>query len=365
VNLSFDDFRKTLSDEEKEVLDKILSDESRKKRIVLENNVLDDNNHLEIVNFCANFFSPGQPIAERTGYSLALLEPMYPLNVKNFDLGLFRKENSSLILVECKSSISDYRELVSDLGRSISEATNRKDELERVLGNRIADPIEFAICVPALDAPEVYNEIVRTNKPICVWAASLWERKMKIFGNKEDTKTEIESGRLHRDGNLNSVLGTGVEPKLNFLRTISILPSSHMCTLLVHVSVLIYQKTKESRISGEFQYSDVLNILMKELQTMTGLSTEDFERSATNIFNTALKKDIFKDLTEDTEELTRKIFQISGRRTNSNVVRKEVGETYVAHNAREKALMESIARYEKERGITHVTSWMSDQNNKK
>lgn len=365
MNISFDDFRKTLSDEEKEVLDKILSDETRKKRIILENSILDDNNHLEIVNFCANFFSPGQPLTEKTGYSLVLLEPLYPLKVKNFDLGLFRKENSSLILVECKSSISDCKELVNDLGKSVSEATNRKNELERVLGNKIADPIEFAACVPALEAPEVYKETVRVNKPICVWAASLWEKRMKLFGNKEDTKTEIESGRLHKDGNLNSMLGTGVEPKLNFLRTISILPSSHMCTLLVHVSVLIYQKTKESRISNEFQYSDVLNILMKELRAMTGLSTEDFQRLATNIFNTALKKDIFKDLTEDTEELTRKIFHISGRRTNSNIVQKEVGETYVAHNAREKALMESITRYEKERGITHVTTWMSDQNNKK
>ena len=363
MNATFDDFRATLSTKQKEFLDKILDDETRQKRKALEDSLVNDRNHLEIVNFCANLFLPGQMIPEKTGYSFVLVEPLYPLRVKNFDLGFFRKENSSLILTECKSSVSDSTGLIDDLNKSIVETSSRKAELERVLGNKIADPVEFAVCLPAVDAQDVHNEIVAKKAPICVWAASLWERKMKLFGGREETKTEIELGRLHRDSNLNSILGTGVES--NLLRSIPILPSSHMCTLLVYVAELIYLKTKERMVSSaEFQYSDVLNILSKELKNMTGLSERDFEDLTTNVFRTAIKKDVFRDLTEDIEELTRKMFQISGRRTSAEVVRNNVEQSYLDHNAREKAKIQSLTQYKKEKGFTEITSWTPKDNGK-
>lgn len=358
MTASFDDFKQTLSSEQKRILNKILEQETRKKRRVLLEHIEMDQKHLEILNFCANFFVPGQLLPDKTGYFLVLVEPLYSLRIKNFDLGIFRKENASLILTECKSSISDPKELVDDLNGAIRATNERKDELEKVLGNKIADPIEFALCLPAVYANDVYKKILKTQTPVCVWAADLWNRKMKLFTSQEDTKIEIQSGRLHRDGPLNSLLGRGVESTLRAIRSIPILPSSHMCTLLVYVSTLTYLETKVHRKDCEFQYSDVFSILTREMGRLTDLSDQDFKNLTTNILKTGHRKGIFKDLTDDVLELPRKIFQISGRRTNAEAVRRNVEETYVDHNAHEKARSESLSQYKKETGTTTINSYI-------
>lgn len=131
MSSSFDDLNRTLSQEQKEILEKILEDETRHKRKEILSSMEADQRHLEIVNFCANFFVPGQLIPEKTGYYLTLVEPLYPLGVKNFDLGVFRVENSSLILVECKSSVSDHKKLMDDLKEAIKTANERKSDLEK------------------------------------------------------------------------------------------------------------------------------------------------------------------------------------------------------------------------------------------
>ncbi len=362
MTVSFDDFKMTLPQEQRRILDKILEEQTRKKRRELLEHIERDQKHLEIVNFCANFFLPGQVLPDKTGYFLVLVDPLYSLGVKNFDLGIFRRENASLILTECKSSISNPKELIADLNEAIRITNERKDKLEEVLGNKIADPIEFALCLPAVDAQDVYDEILKTQTPICVWAADLWNRKMKLFTGQEDVKIAIRSGRVHRDGNLNSLLGRGVKSTLRAIRSIPILPSSHMCTLLIHVSALIYLGTKAQRTYGEFQYSDVFSILSREMRHLTGLSDNYLEDLATNILETGLRKGIFKDLTEDVLELQRKIFQISGRRAKAEDVKRNVEETYVNHNALEKAKLESLVIYKKETGITTINSYLdSDQ----
>lgn len=357
MTTSFDDYRQNLSLEQRRVLDKILEEETRKKsRLILES-IESDQNHLEIVNFCANFFVPGQLLPDKSGYSLALVEPLYSLGIKNFDLGIFRKKNESLILVECKSSISKSREILDDLDEGIQVTNQRKNELEKVLGNKIADPIEFALCLPATDALEVHKEILKRQTPLCTWGADLWKREMKLFTSREDAEVEIQAGRLHRDANLNSVLGRGVKSTLRAIRSIPILPSSHMCTLLVYVSELIYLKTKARGILGEFQFSDVFNILTREMGRLTGLSDENFETLTANILKTALRKGVLKDQTEDVLELSRKMFQISGRKTNAEAVRQGVEKAYVDHNALEKAKLESLDRYKEETGITTINSF--------
>jgi hypothetical protein len=363
MTVSFDDFRQTLSQEQRLILDKILEEETRERRRTLLENIITDQNHLEILNFCANFFTPGQLLPEKTGYSLTLVEPLYTLGIRSFDLGIFRKENESLILTECKSSVSNVKELISDLSETIRQTNERKKDLEGVLGNSIADPIEFALCVPATSADGVGREILNTQTPICVWAAGLWEKKMSLFTPSEETKISIEAGRLHRDGNLNSILGHGVESTLRAIYSVPILPSLHMCNLLLYVSELIYGQTKAYGKYAEFQYSDVFSILVREMGRLTSLSDDNFESLATNICRTGLRKGIFKDLTDDVSELPRKMFQISGRKTNAEAVRRSVKDTYVEHNALEKAKSEAIPRYKKERGITTINSYMTNNQN--
>lgn len=366
MSLSFDDLSKSLSQTQLDILEKILEDETRQKRREILNHIEVDQKHLEIVNFCANFFIHGQLIPEKTGYCLTLTEPLYSLGVKNFDLGIFRSENSSLILVECKSSVSDFGKLVDDLEKSITTATERKSDLEKILGNQIMDPIEFALCLPAVDANDAYKETLKKQIPICVWGASQFEGKIKHFANQDKTTSEIQAGRLHRDGNLNSLLARGVESKCRAIRSIPILPSSHMCTLLVYVGELIYLANKSQRKHGEFQYSDVFSILEKDLGHMTSLSEEDFARLTTNILSVGLRKGVFIDLTTDIPEPSRKIIQIGGRKTSAEIVRKNIENVYVEHNAKEKAKENAVTRYKKETGTTSIMSFMGpdDRNNR-
>ena len=357
MNTNVDDFRKNLSQEEKNLFDKILQGETRRRHRELIEHYEKDQKHLEIVNFCANFFTFGQPLEKETGYALALVEPLYSIGVKNFDLGFFKSQNSSLILAECKSSVSDFSKLVGDLKDAIYATNERKVDIEKALGNRINDPIEFALCLPAVEANDAYKQVVKMQIPVCVWAASQFDGKMKCFTTSEDTTAEIKAGRLHRDGKLDSLLGHGIVSRDRAIRPISILPSSHICTLLVHVSGLIYRESRVTSKYLEFQYSDIFTILDYELARMTNLSERDFEKLTTNILEVGLRKGIFVDLNPDVPEITRKIFSISGRKTNFDVIKRSIEEIYIEHNAAEKAKSDAVGQFRKQTGVTTLNSF--------
>lgn len=359
MNVNFDDFKGNLSQEEKGLLEKILQDETRRRRRELIEHYERDQKHLEIVNFCANFFTFGQTLEKETGYVLALVEPLYSIGVKNFDLGFFRSQNSSLILTECKSSVSDFSRLANDMNDAIRVTNERKPDIENALGNKISDPIEFALCLPAVEANDAYKQVVKMQIPVCIWAASQFDGKMKYFTTSEDTAAEIQAGRLHRDGNLDSLLGRGLVSKERAIRPISILPSSHICTQLVHVSGLIYRESLLKSKYCEFQYSDIFAILDNELGRMTGLSDGDFEKLATSILEVGLRKGIFVDLNPDVPEIARKIFDISGRKTHFDVIKRNIEENYVEHNAMEKAKSDAIDQFRKQTGATTLNSFRS------
>ena len=357
----FERFRSNLSTKQEELLDQVLEEETKQKQREITSHMERDQKHLELVNFCANFFQSGQPIPEKTGYYFTLVEPLYSLGVKNFDLGIFRLENASLILVECKSSVSDFKGLMSDIEKAIETANEKKSDLEALLGNQIATPIEFALCLPAIIANDAYQETVKNGLPLCIWAASQFDRKLKHFNNQQPATDEINAGRLHRDGNLNSLLSRSVECKSRAIRPIAILPSSHMRTLLVHVSESLYVEMKLKKRNVDFVYSDIYTIIEKELRNMTSLSSNDFSRITENIFEVALRKGIFEDLTEDVPELKRKTFQLSGRKTNAEIVRRNTEGTYVKHNAKEKALSSAIEQFRIKTKTPDISSFGDSQ----
>jgi hypothetical protein len=78
--------------------------------------------------------------------------------------------------------------------------------------------------------------------------------------------------------------------KCRAIRPIAILPSSHMCTLLIHVGELIYLATKAQRKYGEFEYSDVFKILERDLGHMTSLPNDEFARLTENILEVGKRK---------------------------------------------------------------------------
>ena len=87
-----------------------------------------------------------------------MVEPLYILGIKNFDLAIFRNQNRSLLLVECKHSISDCRELIIDVVQNISETEKHHIDLEKLLGSSITQ-VEYVLCVPALKVKDVLEEV--------------------------------------------------------------------------------------------------------------------------------------------------------------------------------------------------------------
>jgi len=349
-----------LKPHDRELFDKIFEDEIRKKTHTIIDETENDKKHLELVNFCANIFVPGSSVDEQTGYKLVVLEPLYSLDIKNFDFALLRIENASLILVECKHSVSDAKNLVEDTFKAVQETLKNQKNLENVIGNTIFQ-IEFVLCVPALNAPEIREEVVSRDFPICVWGFDLWKREVRLFGDEKETEKELLSGRIHKDKNLNKLLFKGIKSHRGFIRLAPIIPSSHMCTILVHVSEVLSLEMKGPQEYTGFQYSDIYNVLQREMGTFTALTDEERAALCARIIETGLKKGILRDLTEDIPELNRKLFQFSVKRPKA--LARNTEKTYIERNARKLAEKSVIERFRRETGFKNLTAFQDDADN--
>ena len=334
----------------------------RKKTLTIIEETENDRKHLELVNFCANIFVPGSVVDEQTGYKLVVLEPLYTLNIKNFDFALLRIENASLILVECKHSVSDIKKLVEDIFKAVQETLKNQENLENVIGNAISQ-IEFVLCVPALNAPEIREQVVSRDYPICVWGFDLWKREIRLFADEKEIEKELLSGRVHKDKNLNKLLFKGIKSHKGFIRLAPIIPSSHMCTILVHVGEILSLEMKVPHEYLGFQYSDIYNVLQREMGSFTALTDEERATLCAKIIETGLRKGILHDLTEDVKELNRKVFQFSIRRPKA--IARNTEKIYVERNAQKLAEKSVIDRFKKETGFTNLTAFQTDENKTK
>jgi hypothetical protein len=309
-----------------------------------------DKNHLDWVNLCANMFVPGSTIARETDYNLILVDPLYTLNVKNFDLAILRIENASLILVDCKHSVSDPDSLIEEINGAVKATFKNKSLLEKIIGNRIAD-MEFVVVVPALDAPQIHQIAVEKNYPICVWGLDFWKNELRLMGVDTETEREILSGRAHKDKKLNRLLFNGIKSNKGVIRPITIMPSSHMCTILVQISEIMSLGLRTTPMHTDFSYSDAYNVLRKEMGKITSLTDEECTSLCERTIATAVRKGIFHDLTEDTQELNRKVFQFTAK---PRAIARNTENNYVQKNARKLAEKNVVERFRRESGFRNL-----------
>lgn len=355
--LDIKEFRDGLrSSKEKEKLDSIFNEEIRKKKRTILEEIQKDRLHLELVNFCANLFVPGLELDQKTGYKLLLVEPLFTLGIKNFDLAIFRSENRSLILVDCKHSISDVKGLIRELSLNISETKKHQDELEELIGNPI-DQIEYVLCAPAIYVKDLLDEIESQNAPVCVWGCNMFTKEIRLFSRSDNTELEIQSGRVHRDKNLNKFLFKGIISKISVTRSVPILFSSHMCTLLIHVNQYLYLERISQKLENAFTFSDVYNTLLTQYQKYTETPEEEIRRLTKAMFETAKRKGIHEDLTPDIIELEHKTFKVTGRQTNARVIAENTRKKYVIANAQRLAETSTIDRFKRETGITGLNAF--------
>src|SRR6266704_1538545 len=103
VDLSYQSFLAQASKNEKDNFEQTLLRQTGIERQVLEQNIKNDKEHLTIVNFCVNRFSPGAYLNSKTGYAWVRIEPLYSLKIKNFDIAIYNNRSKVMILVDCKS----------------------------------------------------------------------------------------------------------------------------------------------------------------------------------------------------------------------------------------------------------------------
>lgn len=355
--MDFKDYRDKLPQGDKEKLDSILEEEIRKKERVILDEIRRDRLHLELVNFCANLFIPGLELALQTGYKLILVEPLFPLGIRNFDLAVFRNENRSMLLIECKHSISDVEALIQDLSQNVSETEKHRNDLEELIGSRI-DQIEYVLCTPAIYVSDLLNEIRRQRVPVCVWGCNMFTREIRLFSKTDNTEQEIQSGWIHKDKNLNKNLFRGKISKLGVIRSVPILLSSHICSLLIHVNQYLYLERIIQESENAFTFPDIYNILSKEFQKYTQTKEEEMARMSRAIILTAGRKGIYEDLTRDILELESKMFRVTGRQTNARVIAQNTQQKYVLNNAQRLAEASSIERFKEETGFTGLNAFL-------
>lgn len=351
--LDYDVFKKTLSEHEQQLLEQIFEEDVKKKEQVISEEITKDRLHLDVVNFCANLFKPDSKLSQDTEYRFLMVEPLYSSGIKNFDLAVFRNQNRSLLLIECKHSISDVKSLVNETNENISETRAHLDELQSLLGSKI-DQIEYVLCVPAINAPALVEEVADQNYPICVWGCDMFTKEIRLFSNSDDSINEIKNGRIHRDKNLNKTLFKGVVSNLSAIRTVPILLSSHMCTLLIQINLKLYLERVHYGVDNSFKVSDIYTSLFSEYQKYSQANHEDVEKIAKSMIKIALRKEIYEDLTSEVSELKNKSFKVTGRQNKASAIAEYTEKKYIERNARKLAKASAIKRFKKKTGFVDL-----------
>ncbi len=255
---------------------------------IIDQNIDRDREHLRLVNFTAEPFLYNGTVHHETEYLLVAVEPLYSISVKNFDLAIFNQKSKVIILVECKSSISDVGKEINDLVLASSTADDKLKELENIVGSSIQVK-EVAICVNAAYTRRVREFIAQKNLPICLWGADRASDMLFMEKQGEDTKIEIERGRIHHDAALAGLLLRGIKSQ-GLIRSIPFLPSSHTCTILEEIVPLLLLKAGEA---DRFHLSDLRNILMNE-SYLTNFDDRELWRLSESILEKAIQVDVLR-----------------------------------------------------------------------
>jgi hypothetical protein len=167
VDSSYQSFVAQASKTEKDNFEQALVRETSIEKEVLEQNIRSDKEHLTIVNFCVNRFSPGAHLSSRTGYVWVRIEPLYSLKMKNFDIAIYNNRSKVMILVECKSGLHDAGREIADIGEKTRLAIANQNILSTMIGDNIGS-LEFVLCVKAGLVPAAKSAIISSNPSCCL-----------------------------------------------------------------------------------------------------------------------------------------------------------------------------------------------------
>ena len=333
---SYRTLRLKLGKIEKDELEERVAKEESIEAQVIERNIRSDREHLTIVNLCANGFSLGSRINTQTGYVWVRVEPLYGTGVRNFDIALYSGDSKIMILVECKSGMSDVNRELNELDEKIRIAALNRDSLSDMVGDKLSY-LEFALCLKAGLSPITKPPMLTKNIACCLWSADIFSSIIFLEKQRENSTTEISSGRLHREEKLRKLLLDGVR-ETSSTRIVTFLPSSHMCNVLEEIVPLLrLELDRSSDESGEFGLNDVQNIVNREI-SLQNFDEKEKRALAERMVNSAVEVGIFVDLSEEDDNLKSKKFKLQSQTRSTRQLARDCHEKYVRRKARESAL---------------------------
>ena len=341
LDTSYQSFLRQASKAERDNFDQALEKETRIEKEILEQNIRSDKEHLTIVNFCVNRFSPGAYLNSKTGYVWVRLEPLYSLNVKNFDIAIYNRRSKVMILVECKSGLYDANREIAEIGEKTRVANTNLGILSTMIGDSIRS-LECALCVKAGLVPAARSAIISSNLPCCLWSADIFGSSIYLEKLGPDTLTEIAAGRLHTEDDLRRIL-LGVVKEMSSTRVVTFLPSSHMCGVLEEIIPLLRLEMERTAPDQEtFTLNDVKNIVKREISLQNFADSEKHSLAEKTVLS-AIGSGIFIDLTPNQAQLQFKKLKLAMGPKSARQLAKDCREKYVAHHARENARRKVLA----------------------
>jgi len=351
----FYDFIDRLSSSEKAQLQDINNQEIQRIQRELKDSIQRDQEHLELVNVCYNACVQSTEFYKLTNYSVRLVDPLYNSGKKIFDLALFGKENSTLILVECKSSVSkrEKTKIVDETVEASKVAESKRHDLEIAIGEQI-QRMEFAICSYPYYANEIKDTIFSADANLCLWAYHSTPGIIKLVEMSDDVYSEKMACRTHYDEKIRETLLKGIRTRSGSLRSLPIAPSSHMFIKLAYLSqqlfLLMDRKKREERW---FKYSDVFTLLKQAIGGTTDLNDKDIEEMTKDTIRSGIDTNLFRDLTEGIEDFDKKEFDLSYSRRDYE----RFCSDYVARKAQKKAFEPALERFRKETGYKTLNEY--------
>jgi len=338
---SFSALLRRTGDAERQLLEQRVETQVNIQRQIIEANVQRDRQHLAIVNFVVTRFESGYYIHTKTGYAWIKVEPLFGLGGKSFDVAIYNNQSKVMILVECKSGLSDARREIKEILEKTQNAYDSKESLSEMVGDDIAS-LEFAVCVKAGLAPAARTAVLAVGAPVCIWEADIFGPSLFVDLHGQDSTTEISLGRLHHDEKLRRNLLEGIkEAKAG--RQIAFLPSSHMCTILEEVTPFLRLKLERTQNQGgEFSLEDIENLTKLEI-SLQNFDAKERKVLAEKILISGINADIFIDLTEEQTDLSLKKLKLASQVKSGRQFNKDCHEKYVRHSARETVLQKVIA----------------------
>jgi hypothetical protein len=344
---NFKGYRESLSDQERQKLDHIIKLELSVQSDIIDQNIKRDREHLRLVNFCVDPFRYMGSLHKETQYLFIRVEPLYSLAIKSFDCAIFNQSQRVLMLVECKSSVSDADGEVESVNQAILEAGTHKKELEDTVGDTI-NMIENVICTNAAYSSKVKSAILKRNLPICLWSADQASSILLLEKQGEDTSTEVSGGRLHHDSKLTRLLMGGVKSG-GPVRSVSFLPSSHPCTILEEILPMLNVELEKTGAT-HFGLSDVSKLLNNESSPLLyNFSDPELWKFAGHIVEVAQEAEIFRDVKSTSSDLETKQFELAVKKATVKSMIEDVREKYVEYHAARKSEEKALEKFEVDR----------------